>query len=253
MSPDFLCHRNPSSCTNYTSDITDLGRYYYKNDLARIAAMGITHYSFSVSWTRVVPFGKKGSPVSTEGLDFYEDVCKTALAYGIKPVITLFHWDTPANLLFEYGGFFNETIIDDYYYYADIVFRRLGKYAETFFTFNEPRVYCQYFSRTTLDTVTDLYHRQRIYWATVRCLLRTIRSECYNRPISLVCVLCTRVTQLSNSHSGSTYNLLRAHGAAVGRYRALVKEGSIKAGEIAFKNDDSYQLPQDPGEVRSKQ
>lgn len=26
-----------------------------------------------------------------------------------------------------------------------------------------------------------------------------------------------------------------------------MKEGSIKAGEIAFKNDDSYQLPQDPG------
>lgn len=143
FSSDFLCHRNPSSCTNYTSDVTDLGRYYYKQDLARIAAMGITHYSFSVSWTRVVPFGKKGSPVSNEGLDFYEDVCKTALSYGIKPVVTLFHWDTPANLLFEYGGFLNETIIDDYYYYADIVFRRLGKYAETFFTFNEPRVYCK--------------------------------------------------------------------------------------------------------------
>lgn len=140
---DFLCHRNPSSCTNYTSDITDLGRYYYKNDLARMAAMGITHYSFSVSWTRVVPFGKKGSPVSNEGLDYYEDICKTALSFGIKPVITLFHWDTPANLLFEYGGFLNGTIVDDYYYYADIVFRRLGKYAETFFTFNEPRVYCK--------------------------------------------------------------------------------------------------------------
>lgn len=108
-----------------------------------MAAMGITHYSFSISWTRIVPFGKKGSPVSSDGLDYYEDLCKTALAFGIKPVVTLFHWDTPANLVFEYGGFLNETIVDDFYYYADIVFRRLGKYSETFFTFNEPRVYCK--------------------------------------------------------------------------------------------------------------
>nr|BCO16663.1 beta-glycosidase [eukaryotic synthetic construct] len=208
---DFLCHRNPSSCTNYTSDITDLGRYYYKNDLARMAAMGITHYSFSVSWTRVVPFGKKGSPVSNEGLDYYEDICKTALSFGIKPVITLFHWDTPANLLFEYGGFLNGTIVDDYYYYADIVFRRLGKYAETFFTFNEPRVYCSEYTGPPFDAYYERYG---------------LNSSTAPYPCS--------------------YNLLRAHGAAVGRYRALVKEGSIKSGEIAFKNDDSYQLPQNP-------
>lgn len=29
---DYLCHRLPEQCNNYTSDITDLGRYYYKQD-----------------------------------------------------------------------------------------------------------------------------------------------------------------------------------------------------------------------------
>jgi beta-glucosidase len=252
FSPDFLCHRNPGSCSNYTSDITDLGRYYYKDDLARLAAMGITHYSFSVSWTRVVPFGKAGSPISNEGLDYYEDVCKTALALGIEPVVTLFHWDTPANLVFEYGGFLNGTIIDDYNYYADIVFRRLGKYSKTFFTFNEPRVYCKLLGgEQALRTVPDHCYRQPIHRSAFRCVLRKVWPECHDRPISLVCqthrleeTIPDRFTRVS------TYNLLRAHGVAVQKYRDLVKDGSIPAGEIALKNDDSYPLPRDDSTSR---
>lgn len=43
-----------------------------------------------------------------------------------------------------------------------------------------------------------------------------------------------------------SYNLLKAHGAAVKEYRDLVNNGKIKKGEIAIKNDDSYPLPGDP-------
>jgi beta-glucosidase/6-phospho-beta-glucosidase/beta-galactosidase len=42
-----------------------------------------------------------------------------------------------------------------------------------------------------------------------------------------------------------SYTLLKAHAAAVRSYRQLVSSGSITKGEIAFKNDDSYPLPQD--------
>lgn len=134
-----LGHRAPSYCTNYTADVTDNGRYLYKEDIARIKAMGVNAFSFAISWSRVVPFAKAGSPVSEEGLAFYEDLVKELLANDITPIATLFHWSTPLNLVFEYGGFLNETIVEDYEYYADIVFKRLGKYVKTFFTFNEPR------------------------------------------------------------------------------------------------------------------
>lgn len=46
--------------------------YLYKQDIARLAALGIPYYSFSISWTRIVPFGEAGSPINQAGLDHYE-------------------------------------------------------------------------------------------------------------------------------------------------------------------------------------
>lgn len=208
---DYLCHRDPSACTNYTSDITDNGRYLFPQDIARIKAMGVNAYSFSISWTRVIPFGKKGSPVSEEGLQYYEDLVKTLIANGIKPVATLFHWDTPLQTVFEYGGFLNATIVEDYYYYVETVFSRLGSLVTTWITFNEPRVYCSEYQSAPFDAY---YER-------------------YGLNATVAPYLCS-------------YHLLQAHGAAVGAYRGMIKNQTIKAGEIAFKNDDSYQLPQNP-------
>lgn len=57
--------------------------------------MGINAYSFSISWTRVVPFGRAGSPVSESGLQYYEDLTKALLAANITPIATLFHCELP--------------------------------------------------------------------------------------------------------------------------------------------------------------
>ncbi|KAH8914992.1 glycoside hydrolase family 1 protein, partial [Atractiella rhizophila] len=128
---DYLCHVYPSACTNYTSDVTDLQYYLYKQDIARIKAMGVNAYSFSISWSRVFPFGKKDSPLNEAGLQYYENLVDELLANGIKPVATLFHWDTPLNLVFEYGGFINNngTVVEDFTAYAEAVFKRLGNKA----------------------------------------------------------------------------------------------------------------------------
>jgi hypothetical protein len=46
-------------------------------DIARIAAMGVPYYSFSISWSRVFPFGK--GAVNEVALKHYEDVIDTCL------------------------------------------------------------------------------------------------------------------------------------------------------------------------------
>jgi beta-glucosidase/6-phospho-beta-glucosidase/beta-galactosidase len=43
--------------------------YLYKQDIERLAAMGVKYYSFSIAWSRIVPFGFAGTPVNKQGLD----------------------------------------------------------------------------------------------------------------------------------------------------------------------------------------
>jgi len=76
-------------------DIATMNYYLYKQDIARLAAVGVQAYSFSISWSRIVPFGVAGSPINQEGIDHYNDVINTVLAFGMTPVITLHHFDAP--------------------------------------------------------------------------------------------------------------------------------------------------------------
>lgn len=80
--------------------------------------------------------------------------------------------------------------------------------------------------------------------ATVSILLQlNFPGACENRD-----VLHGRASGRSTNSSTcvSSYHLLQAHGKAVARYRSLVNSGEILKGEIAFKNDDSVQLPKNP-------
>lgn len=76
-------------------DLANLNYYLYKQDIARLAAAGVQSYSFSISWSRILPFGVTGSPINQQGLDHYDDLINTVLEYGMTPVATLHHFDAP--------------------------------------------------------------------------------------------------------------------------------------------------------------
>lgn len=123
--------------TSDTFDIAVNFRYQYPLDLKRIAAMGVKTYSFSISWSRVMPLGS--GYVSQEGLDFYKNLTREVQKNGMKPVATLFHWDTPLALEQDYGSFTSERIVDDFTNYAALMFKELGaEGVNTWITFNEP-------------------------------------------------------------------------------------------------------------------
>ena len=67
--------------TDYT---TNENYYLYKQDIERIAAMGVQYYSFSIAWTRILPFAVPGSPVNSLGLQHYDDLINYVLEKG-KP------------------------------------------------------------------------------------------------------------------------------------------------------------------------
>ena len=93
--------------------------FLYKQDIIRIAALGIPYYSFSISWTRVVPFGQPGSPINQQALDHYDDVINFAIANGVTPICTITHADNPVSVPFDADNF-----VDAFLYYSKVVLTR---------------------------------------------------------------------------------------------------------------------------------
>lgn len=88
---DFLPHRQPGTVAdNSTGDVASNHYYLYKQDFARLKALGIPYNSQSISWPRIFPFGK--GPINIQGVAHYDDVILEQVHLGITPVVTLFHW-----------------------------------------------------------------------------------------------------------------------------------------------------------------
>jgi beta-glucosidase/6-phospho-beta-glucosidase/beta-galactosidase len=55
---------SPDASDDYT---TNENYWLYKQDIERIAAMGVKYYRFSIPWTRILPFVVEGSPINRQG------------------------------------------------------------------------------------------------------------------------------------------------------------------------------------------
>ncbi|PMD36361.1 glycoside hydrolase family 1 protein [Hyaloscypha variabilis F] len=138
---DALLHRVTGySVANETADIADNQYYMYKQDIARIAALGVNTYSFSISWSRVFPFGN--GQVNQLALDHYDDVINTCIEYGVEPSVTLYHWDLPLYLQNSYGGWPSSQIVDDFVNYAKVIFSYYGNKVPRWYILNEPIAFC---------------------------------------------------------------------------------------------------------------
>jgi len=104
-------------------------------DLDLVGGGNFDAYRFSLSWSRILPEGR-GAP-NAEGLDYYERLVDGALARGLKPLATLYHWDLPAALA-DLGGWRNRDIAAWFGDYAEVVLDRVGDRLWGVGTINEP-------------------------------------------------------------------------------------------------------------------
>lgn len=63
--------------------VTNENYFLYKQDIQRLAAMGVEYYSFTIPWTRILPFALPGTPVNQQGIDHYNDLIDTVLDAGM--------------------------------------------------------------------------------------------------------------------------------------------------------------------------
>lgn len=108
----------------------------YKEDVALFAEMGFKTFRTSIAWTRIFPNGDETEP-NEAGLKFYDDLFDELLKYGIEPLITLSHYETPLHLAKEYDGWANRKLIGFYENYVRTVFTRYKDKVKYWLTFNE--------------------------------------------------------------------------------------------------------------------
>lgn len=84
----------------------------------------VSHYRFSLSWSRIIPNGR-GPSVNPEGVAYYHRLIDELLANNIIPMVTLYHWDLPQPLQDE-GGWLNDSMIKHFNNYATVCFREFG-------------------------------------------------------------------------------------------------------------------------------
>jgi beta-glucosidase len=107
----------------------------YEEDLDLVRDVGAGWYRFSVAWPRIVPAGI--GRVETRGLDYYDRLVDAALARGVQPTGTLYHWDLP-QVLEDRGGWLDRGTADAFADYAMVVHDRLGDRVRVWATHNEP-------------------------------------------------------------------------------------------------------------------
>ena len=108
----------------------------FEEDIRLMAEMGLRCIRTSIAWTRIFPRGDEEEP-NEEGLRFYDKVFAALKAYGIEPVVTLSHFETPYTLVKEYGGWKNRKLIGFFERYAETVFERYQDQVRYWLTFNE--------------------------------------------------------------------------------------------------------------------
>ena len=108
----------------------------YAEDIALLAEMGFKTFRISMAWTRIFPNGDDAEP-NEEGLKFYDKVFDECAKYGIEPLVTISHYESPLNLTNKWNSWADRRTIDCFMRYCETIFKRYKGKVKYWLTFNE--------------------------------------------------------------------------------------------------------------------
>ncbi|PIN14422.1 Beta-glucosidase, lactase phlorizinhydrolase [Handroanthus impetiginosus] len=222
----------------------------YKEDIRTMKKMGFDVYRFSISWPRILPGGRTSAGINKQGIDFYNDLIDTVIAHGMKPYVTLFHWDIPHILEKEYDGFLSKKIVNDFLEFAELCFWEFGDRVKFWTTINEP------WSVTVNGYVRGTFPPGKVSSPPERVLKKLPPHRSVHHPSATV--------PTTRSYSDIKYdksdpakdaytvarNLLLAHAAVVHLYRR--KFQGFQEGQIGIVLNSNWFVPLDENSDEDK-
>lgn len=120
-------------------DIASDFYHTYPEDFALMKKIGFNSFRTSIQWSRLIKDFETGE-VDPDGAKFYQSIIEEAKKNNITLILNLHHFDLPAELLDEYGGWESKHVVDLFVKFAKACFELYGNQIEYWTTFNEPMV-----------------------------------------------------------------------------------------------------------------
>ncbi len=108
----------------------------YKEDVALFAQMGFKALRISIDWGRIYPNGDDEFP-NEKGIKFYQDLVDELRKNNIEPIVTLYHFEMPVNIVRKYNTWLNRETIDLYLKFCKTMFEALKGKVHYWVNFNE--------------------------------------------------------------------------------------------------------------------
>ena len=107
----------------------------FKEDVQLMKKLGMKAYRMSISWARIIPDGY--GKINQKGIDFYNQLIDELVKNDIVPIVTLYHFDFPMELIKKYNGFASRECINDFVRYSKVCFENFGDRVKYWLTINE--------------------------------------------------------------------------------------------------------------------
>jgi len=246
---DVFSHRPGAILNGDTGDVACDHYHRWETDLDIAESIGLQAYRFSVSWARLQPSGE-GS-LNARGVEFYRGLLEGLARRGIRPFVTLYHWDLPQPLEAS-GGWPVRHTAERFADFARRTVDALGDLATDWITLNEP--WCSSFNgyhagvhapgRRDLDAAVAAAHHLNLAHGLA---VRAIRDGSYpHTRIGLTNVITDVVAASERPEDtaaarrvDSNNNLMFLAPAYLGRYPDSVHELYDRCGlEALIGSDD---------------
>ncbi len=137
---DTFSHEDGRILNGDTGDVACDHYHRYPQDAKILGWLGAEYYRFSVAWPRLQPTGT--GKLHQPGADFYHRLLDELETAGVKPWVTIYHWDLP-QVLEDAGGWPARDTALRFADFAAAVHEEFADRIEWWTTFNEP--YCTAF------------------------------------------------------------------------------------------------------------
>lgn len=216
----------------------------YKEDIRLFAEMGFKVFRTSIAWSRIFPKGDEKEP-NEKGLKFYDNLFDECHKYGIEPLVTLSHYETPLYLAEHYDGWINPKMIGFYENYVTTVFRRYKDKVKYWLTFNEINsiLNSPFMSggiNTPKDKLTESQLYQAIHHEMVASALAVKRAHEINPEFQVGCMILSMpvyplspdpddvIRAMEESHLHDMFTEIHVRGEYPGYMKRYMREHNIQ-------------------------